>query len=455
MSFPRRPGRLVLFAALAIGALAAAACARPPTPEGWAAPRPIKINGGAVLVAHKAKLYSLPGSDATTLSSNANWQFPPKDKSSFPISLQAQDELNSAIEALDSVDDATKTRLKKLAGELTVSGPSKSALDDEIKKSAAPSDQRNKLTSAVDATVSTENGYLNNLKGFYGDIGVSSDNATAYLTTFRGMLFALDTSNGHVRWVRDAGAGIVGGVTIDTDTLYFGTKGKHVYAVNAKTGDRIWEFPTAGEVWATPTVDIDTVYVTSLDGSLYALEKSGENAGARKWVFSGAGSGIASRPVVSADSVFVGAFDNKLYSVKKSDGTENWSLKAGNWFWATPLLSGGTLYAPSLDGKVYAVEAATGKLAWSVPFDAKSEIRSTPVIAGGGLIIAARNGNVFKLDPTTGQANGGSPVTAGTKILADLATDGGATVYVMPMSAVLYYIDAATTLNVGSVPLPQ
>ena len=452
MSLPRRPGRLLLFAALAFGAIAAAACAAPPSPQGWAAPRPIKIDGGAVLVAHKAKLYALPGSSGNDLSSNPMWQFPPKDKASFPVSLQAQDAISSAIDELEAVDDVTKTRLKKLAGELTVSGPSRGALNDEIKRSAAPSAQRNSLTSAVDATVSAENDYLGKLQGFYGDIGVSSDSATAYLTTFRGIVFALDTSSGHVRWVRDAGTGIVGGVVVDLDTLYFGTKGKRVYAVDARTGDRLWEFRADGEVWATPTVDVDTVYVTSLDGSLYALDKT---SGAKKWEFTGAGSGIASRPVLSADSVFVGAFDDKLYSVKKSDGTENWSLDANNWFWATPLLQGGTLYAPSLDGKVYAVNADTGEPAWPVPFDAGSEIRSAPVVAGGGLVVAARNGKVYKLDATTGQVNEGSPVIAGTKILADLTTDGGSIVYVLPMSAVLFVVDAATTLQVGSVPLPQ
>ncbi len=78
-------------------------------------------------------------------------------------------------------------------------------------------------------------------------------------------------------------------------------------------------------MWATPALDGDRLYVTSLDGSLYALDKSGK----QQWVFRGAGSGIAAHPVVSGDSVYVGSFDNKLYSLKKSDGTMNWSLKGG------------------------------------------------------------------------------------------------------------------------------
>ncbi len=453
MTLARQPRRLYLWAALALGiaALLAAACASPPTPQGWAAPKPVTINGGAVLVAHKAKLYSLPGTTDADLSSTANWQFPPKDKTTFPISEQAQQALTASIEALDAVDDGTKTRLKKLAADLMVSGPSKDALDTEIKKSAAPADQRNELTSAVDGAVAAENAALNKLQGFYGDIGVSADNKTAFLTSFKGRLFALDLSNGHVRWVRDAGAGIVGGVAVDGDTIYFGTKGRRLYAVAAATGEPDWQFSTAGEVWATPTVDGDTIYVTSLDGSLYALDKSGN----KKWVFSGAGSGIASRPVASDDAVYIGAFDNKLYSVKKSDGTENWSLKADNWFWATPLLYNGVLYAPSLDGNVYAVDARTGASKWDRPFDAGAEVRSAPTMAGGGLIVAARDGYVYKLDPATGELSEGGPVRAGTKILADLTTNGANTVYVLPMSATLYVVDASAQLAVGSVPLPQ
>jgi outer membrane protein assembly factor BamB len=453
MTLPRQTRRIYLFSTLALGAaLLAGACSTPPTPQGWAAPQPVTVDGGGVLVAHKAKLYLLRGTSSADLLGESPWQFPPKDKTTFPISEQAQQSLTASIDALASVDDASKTRLKKLAAALMVSGSSKSALDTEIKNSPAPSDQRDKLTSAVDSAVAAESSALNSLKGFYGDIGLSTDGKTAFLTSFKGMVFALDVSNGHVRWVRNAGAGIVGGVAVDGDTIYFGTKGNRLYAVSATTGEAQWQFTTAGEVWATPTVDGDTIYVTSLDGSLYALDKSGN----RKWKFPGAGSGIASRPVVSGDAVFVGAFDNKLYSVKKSDGTENWSLKAGNWFWATPLVRDGVVYAPSLDSKVYAVDAKTGTPKWAKPFDAGTEVRSAPVIAGGGLVVAARNGKVFKLDLATGQQSEGVPPTiAGTKILADLTTNGQSTIYVLPMSAVLYVIDASTEFSAVSVPLPQ
>jgi len=453
MTRRRLPRRIAAWALPALGAVAllAAGCASPPTPQGWAPARPVTADGGVVLVANKARLFALPGTTSADLSGIANWQFPPKDKSSFPVSTQAQQALSDAVDGLDGVDDATKARLKKLVTDLMVSGPSQSALNDAVKGSAAPADQRNKLTKAVDDTVRSEKDALNKLQAFYGDIGLSGDGKTAYLTSFRGMVFALDVSSGRTRWIRNAGDNIVGGIAVDGNTLYFGTNGKRVYAVDAATGARIWQFNTKGEVWATPTVDGDTVYVTSLDGSLYALDKSG----IKKWSFSGAGSGIAARAAVSNDAVYVGSFDNKLYSVKKSDGTMNWSLTAGNWFWATPVVTGGTVYAASLDGKVYAVDASTGAARWERPFDTGAPVRSGPTLAGGGLIVAARNGTVYKLDLANGQAAEGSPVTAGTKILADLAAGSANTVYVVPTSATLYVLEAVAQLAVSSVPLPQ
>ncbi|MBI5285563.1 MAG: PQQ-like beta-propeller repeat protein [Chloroflexi bacterium] len=454
MTSPATPRRILALGALALGAVAlvAAGCSKPPSPQGWAAARPVKAEGqGVVLVAHKAKLYALPGQTADDLSSNALWQFPPKDKNTFPVSEQTAETLSAGIDGLDGVADAEKTRLKKMVTELNVSGSSAGTLKDALKSSGASDAQRKQLADAIDTTIKFEKGSLDRLQAFYGDIGISADNQTAFLTSFRGMVFAIDIASGQTRWIRDAGAGVIGGIAVEGYTLYFGTKGKRVYAVDAKTGDRTWQFATKGEVWATPVIDGDTIYVTSLDGSLYALDKSGK----QRWVFSDAGSGIAARPAVSGDAVYVGSFDNKLYSVNKTDGTMNWSLKAGNWFWATPVVRDGIVYAASLDGKVYAVDASTGASRWERPFDTGAEVRSGPAVAGGGLIVAARNGKVFKLDLSSGQADAGSPVTAGTKILADLSTDGANTVYVVPKSATLYVVDASSQLAVGYIPLPQ
>jgi len=425
----------------------AAACTAPAGPVGWAGPLPVKVDSQRlILVAHKARLYALKDG-----SSVAQWQFPPKDRNSYPVSTETNTGLTALVDQF-TVDAATKTDLKRKITDLTVSGPGATTLKKAIDASGATVKQKADTKAAVDAAVSFENNALGNLKALYGDIATSTDGKTTYVPTFRGMVFALDTATGNVRWVRDAGSGIVGGVTVDGDRVYVGTKANRLLAYDT-SGKKQWEFRTKGEVWASPTVDAGAIYITSLDGSLYALD----TAGKQKWIFNSAGSGIAAKPVVAGGSVYFGSFDDKLYSVKTSDGTINWSIKAGNWFWATAVVQGGIVYAASLDGKVYAANAADGASKWSQPFNTGSAVRAGPVIAGGGLVVVSKNGRIFKLDLASGlPVEGAPPVDLLQSVLANLATDGGNTVYIVPSGGSLYVLDATGPLGApGSFPLPQ
>jgi outer membrane protein assembly factor BamB len=442
----RRPA-LIALAALAAAAITAAACGAPPGPEGWAPAHPVTVNATkTILVPHRAKLFALPDG-----STNPNWQFPPQDKNAYPISTDNHDRIAAAVDALD-IDAAAKTDLKRDVDVLAVGGESKNVLKDAIDASAAPQDAKDALKSRVDAATKFERSALDSLQALYGDIGVSPDGKTAYVPTYKGILVALDMSNGHARWVRDAGAEFVGGVAVNGDTLYAGTKGNRIYAINAATGESIWTFNTKGEVWATPTYDNGVVYATSLDGSAYAIDAA---SGQQKWVFDSASSGMASHPVVANGLVYVGAFDNKFYALNSSDGTEKWTLSGDNWFWSTPVVSNGVVYAASLDNKVYAVDASTGDRKWDKPFDAGAPVRSAPVLVDGSLIVASRDGHVYKIDPASGTADG-DPIQPASKIHSDLTADGS-TVYINPDSAVLLTLDVSSgpLQAPGSFPLPQ
>ncbi len=448
-----RPARRRLILPLVVlGCLIAAACGRPPSPSGWASARAVTVDSnGLVLVTHKGNITALGGQTKTDITSNPAWLFPPQDKSLYPLSEQSQQKLSTSIDKLTGIDDATKTQLKTALAEVRLTGTTAKSFKDAVSASAAPKADRDQLNSDLDTAVKFEKDALGRVQAVYGDIGISADGKTAFVGSFKGMVFALDLKTGYTRWVRDAGDGIVGGIAVDGDTLYFGTKGKQLFAINASSGDPIWHFKARGEIWATPTVDGDKIYITSLDGSVYALDKTGD----QKWVFGGASAGIASRAVVVDGVVYVGAFDNKLYAMDASDGAMRWSLKAGNWFWATPVVKDGTLYAASLDGKVYAVDAKTGATRWSAPFDTGSPVRSAPLIAGGALIVAARNGRVYKLDLSSGQAAAGPVILApNTTVLADLSSNSdGSAIYAVPTSMMLFVLDDQLTFK--SVPLPK
>ncbi|HLB22927.1 MAG TPA: PQQ-binding-like beta-propeller repeat protein [Dehalococcoidia bacterium] len=430
--------------------MAAAACGGRATPHGWAPARAVEVGGkDMVLVPYKSKLFSLQPDSAT-----ANWQFPPKDKGSYPVSEDASTRIKEMIDAL-SIEGTAKKELEQRVDDLRLTGDTKDTLKKAIDASAASAGEKKDLKTTIDAAVTFESDALKKLQAIYGDLGLSSDGETVYVTTFRGMVFALDTDTGTPRWVRDAGSQIVGGVAVDGDMLFFGTKDKRLYAIDARTGERTWAFEAKGEVWSTPTLDGGAVYITSLDGTVYAIDKA---AGTATWTFEGARSGIAAQPVVADGAVYVGAFDNRLYALNAADGTMKWSIKGDNWFWAKPVVEGGIVYAASLDGKVYALRAEDGSDAWPEPFDAGAPVRSSPVVAGDGLVVVARNAVLYKLSLETGEQLGGSPadLTDESTVEADLALVAEGKVYVLPKSSNFWIFATEPELrSQGSFPLPN
>jgi outer membrane protein assembly factor BamB len=156
--------------------------------------------------------------------------------------------------------------------------------------------------------------------------------------------------------------------------------------------------------------------VTSLDKRLYALDLNGNEL----WSFE-TGAGIAASPVVDEEAglVYVGGFDAKLRAIDLETHEEQWSVKAGNWFWAEPNVSDGVVFAGSLDKKVYAVDVASGEAAWADKFAADSPVRSAAVMVNEDLLVVDRDGRMYRLDPATGQPRAAAPLELGGDVLSD------------------------------------
>jgi outer membrane protein assembly factor BamB len=445
----RRPFRIWISAFLAIPIILAA-CSGPPSPRGWAAARPLVLDGDRiVLVPHKGKLFAMPDN-----SSAINWQFPPRDRNVYPLSELAVTTIEDAIDST-SMESTAKNELKQSVSNILISGPSAGDFKDRVDTSTMSADEKSDIKRLVDDTTKFENDAAQKLRAIYGDLGLSSDGGTVFVASFRGVIYALDVHEGTARWMHDVGSELVGGIAVDGNTIYFGTKEDRVFAADARTGAPIWDFKADGEVWSTPVIDGDTVYLTSLNGSVYALNK---DDGAEQWRFDGAGSGIAGRVTVDDGSVYVGSFDNKLYALDAGSGEMKWSAEGDNWFWATPVVQDGVVYAASLDGKVYAMRADDGTAAWDEPFDTGSPVRSAPVIVGDGLVVASRDARLHKLNLQTGQPVEGSPVLVGDEstVEADLAVGEGDIVYVVPRGASLHAFEAAEGLvSRGGFALPN
>jgi outer membrane protein assembly factor BamB len=190
----------------------------------------------------------------------------------------------------------------------------------------------------------------------------------------------------------------VGSPVVTNETIYISSSDGMVYALDTTYGDLKWKSKRlADKLWTSPTVLGDALYVSTFDGHIYAL--SVETGELLDWSFQSE-AGFASSPVIYEDTIFLGSFDRHLYAVKIGNNVSMWKFPqekpAGNWFWASPLVNEGIVYADCLDGKLYAIEAETGEKLWE--FDAGNPIVSSPVLMDNLLIVTDESGSVYVFD---------------------------------------------------------
>ena len=58
-------------------------------------------------------------------------------------------------------------------------------------------------------------------------------------------------------------------------TLYVGSEDGRLYAVDAATGEKLWDFLTGDKITSSPAMAEGTVYISSHDGCLYAIAQKG------------------------------------------------------------------------------------------------------------------------------------------------------------------------------------
>jgi outer membrane protein assembly factor BamB len=195
-------------------------------------------------------------------------------------------------------------------------------------------------------------------------------------------------------WAKDLAWGGASAPTIAADgTLYVATiNPSQIWALDA-TGATKWTFPLSGDVASGIALGADgTLYFGSNHQLLYAVSP----AGALKWKFTAAKSGVTgdafvTSPAIGADgTLYFGASDKKLYALN-ADGTLKWSYENRfsytNEIDAAPALApdGSIVYGTlgSADGWVVALKG-DGTLKWS--FHTGASNIAPPAIADDGTV---------------------------------------------------------------------
>ena len=192
----------------------------------------------------------------------------------------------------------------------------------------------------------------------------------------QGWLFALDMSDGRVRWRYEVSQGPVSspvGRMIDGRFVLFVAARKGLLQaldVSDKHPVRRWRFQMAHEVLGSPVVEEGTsgplLFLGSKFGNLVAIDA---RTGVERWQRM-AGNWIDNTACIGEMDgervVFVGSHDYNVYAFRARDGEELWRRRLGGEAYSAPVflhLNGQpTVAAGSLDNHLYILDARDGKV---------------------------------------------------------------------------------------------
>ncbi|WP_136601161.1 outer membrane protein assembly factor BamB family protein [Salinigranum halophilum] len=158
--------------------------------------------------------------------------------------------------------------------------------------------------------------------------------------------------DGRRQWDTAIGGGIRSEPAAFDATLYLGTDDGRVYALDADSGDQMWEAETGDRVVASPAVSKETVYATSTDGRLYAFER---NSGLTQWSLE-TNDAILSSPAVGGNTVYTGSRDGRLYAIDAWHGRVRWNRRlSAPVVYSSPAVVDGLVSVGTINGALHGV----------------------------------------------------------------------------------------------------
>jgi outer membrane protein assembly factor BamB len=173
---------------------------------------------------------------------------------------------------------------------------------------------------------------------------IAAANGLVYGVTYLGNVVALDAATGSVRWTAFVDNSY-GSPVVSNGIVYASQIDGKLYAFNAQTGSTLWTANTGGSTCYDPAVGNGIVYLTCADKKLYAFDAG---SGTLLWTAS-TGSGVARRPAVANGVVFAGCDDLKLYAFDARSGSVLWTAAAGGYVGVPPVIVDGTVYFNTAD----------------------------------------------------------------------------------------------------------
>lgn len=193
-----------------------------------------------------------------------------------------------------------------------------------------------------------------------GDTLYLSARSNGYWGGEGSILCAIYAENGTYRWNSTLNSNYDAVHTVptgDSSQIYVSTYTKKIYALDSTDGTMKWIFDaSSSDVFdCSPAICNGIVYVGSDNGMFYALYA---NNGTQKWSFARGTSPIKSSPTIANGMVYFESENKNLYGLNATTGDLLWHYQFSNAGDYSPAISNNCLYISSGDGSVYAFGSA-------------------------------------------------------------------------------------------------
>jgi outer membrane protein assembly factor BamB len=210
--------------------------------------------------------------------------------------------------------------------------------------------------------------------------------------SYKKTLFSMNPNSGSVNWEFTSAAHRWLGSALTLDgTAYAPNSDGFLYAIDSN-GDLIWSFDAGDQIWSSPITDGDNIYFSSINDSLYAINKSN---GKLVWK-ANLGTAVVASPVLGDDgTLYVGTFGKTLYAIDSDNGRTLWTFESDDWIWSDVTLDETRLYFGDIGGTLYAIELDSHLVSWQ--FKTDGTITGAPLITEDGIYVGTETGTLYAI----------------------------------------------------------
>jgi outer membrane protein assembly factor BamB len=245
----------------------------------------------------------------------------------------------------------------------------------------------------------------------------------AYISNFRGTVFAVSMRSGKLVWHHATPRGeMAASPAVWRDQLIVHGMDGHVWALDRQTGRVRWHRTIGSPIESSPVIWHGVDYFGSWNGELYALDVRTHRL---RWTHY-LGAKTTSSAAIADGTVYIGDYGGRVWAVSARSGRTRWVRHVNGRVYGTPALSHGRVFVPSSDGGSLTAFSTGGRYLWAV--HTGSYVYSSPAAWGGRVFFGSYNGVFYCVSARSGrvlwEVGLGGPISGAAVVVAGVAYAG-------------------------------